>query len=106
MSFTPGDRATDDCTGDEVIVVAVNEDERIDEKTARYDYNKNPISVYELEQENGNDWPPDDPVVTVVYPNIVEDRLGSADVSVEDEIIPAIEQRRLKPYYFPLSRLK
>lgn len=106
MTYKSGDRVTDSCTGDELIIVAVNHDERIDEKTATYDYNKNAVSVYEMEQNNGNEWPPDDAVVVAVYPSMVVDRLGVENPSVETDILPAIEKKKLKPYYFPLSRIE
>lgn len=106
MTYNSGDRVTDSCTGDELLIVSVNHNERIDEKTAKFDYNKNAVSVYELEKQNGNEWPPDDAVVAVVYPSMVVDRLGVENPSVEDDILPAIEQKKLKPYYFPLSRIE
>lgn len=104
MNELTGTLATDKLTGDSVFVVKGMET-RIDEQVATYDYNKNPIYVYDMEKDKEYNCSPEDEAIMVVYPDILEDRFGSKSMSPE-KVANLVEQKKIKPYYFPESRLE
>lgn len=104
MSITLGEFATDVLTGDELFVVE-RTGTPVSEQVATYDYNKNPITVYEMEQDKEYECELEDEAITVVYPDALEKRFGETDVTVE-EVQEKIEAKKIKPYYFPSSRLE
>lgn len=104
MTKLAGKLVTDKLTGDSVFVVKRMET-TIDEQVATYDYNKNPIYVYEMEKDKEYDCSPDDEAIMVVYPDILEDRFGSNSMSAE-EVAELVDKNKIKPYYFPASRLE
>lgn len=105
-SYTEGSLAVDTVTDETVFVVYVDSETTISEKIAQYDYNKNPISVYELEKtQNNREWKPNDTTITVVYPDVAKERLGTDTLTIES-VQQAIKNNRLKAYHFPSERLE
>lgn len=104
MNFNPGDKVTDTLTGDTVFVVKSMETP-INEQVATYDYNKNPVTVYDMEQDKDYEMDPEDEAVMVVYPNVLADRFGD-DAMDAEEVADLVDRKKIKPYYFPASRLE
>jgi len=104
MSITPGELAEDVLTDEEVFVVEKT-GKTVSEQVATYDYNKNPVTVYDMEVDKEYDCEEDDEAITVVYPSALEKRFGTLEVTVE-EVKEKIESKKIKPYYFPSSRLE
>lgn len=104
MTIKEGNLATDILEEDQLYVVEVTETP-ISEQVAKYDYDMNPVTVYDLEKDKDYACQPDDIAVMVVYPNILEQRIDSKFIDTE-QVEELIENRKIKPYYFPQSRLK
>lgn len=104
MEIENGKLVTDKLTGDSVLIVKSME-KPINEQVAKYDFNKNPITVYELEQDKEYECNPTDTAIMIVYPTTLKERFGSTDIETK-ELLELIENKKIKPYYFPKSRLK
>jgi len=90
---------------EEPVFIVKNTQKQISEQVAKYDYNKNPITVYELENEKEYACSKEDDAIMVVYPDAIDKHFGTLQVEA-DEVIELIERKKIKPYYFPNSRLE
>lgn len=107
-SLQPGRTAIVDMSDGETKAVYVTRvlDERQDEFRVRWDYNKDPVYVYDY--EDNAEYPPDSPVVGVVFIENLERVMGEnewATVAVED-VREQIESGLLSEYHFPAPRLE
>lgn len=92
--------------GDDARVIIVDTyDERQDEFRVTWDYNQNPVHVYDFE---GNDqYPPEARVVGAVYLESLRDAGYSwASMSAEEIQRAVAEESTIRVYHFPAPRLE
>jgi len=105
MNSIDGDDAFGRFVGDAVedkYMILVNKlDKLADNVQVGYDYNCNPLTVYDYNKDKGIDVEPDEPVYTVVFPKV--SGLEHLSKSNRLELIDSLSH---KEYFFPESRIK
>ncbi len=104
-AFQPGEiaRVSNADESDTKVMVLEVYETRQDEKRVKWDFNQNPVYVYDYDENQAYD--PSAPVVGAVYLDALKKRgLSWASMSVED-VRAEIEGGTLREYHFPLPRL-
>ena len=99
-----GDIVTDVVTDNKVVIVDVS-DKTISDIIIRYDFNCNPVTVYEVEKSNGVEYDlnPHDTGVEAVYYDRVMEYMDEVD---DEHITQLVDSGTLSVYTFAESRLE
>ncbi len=94
-------RFVKDAVEDKYMIVIDKLDKCANEVQVGYDYNCNPLTVYDYNKDKNIPVSPDEPVYSVVFPKM--NGLESLSTDIRLALIDAVSH---KEYYFPESRLQ